>query len=62
MTDQQSKEAHISEKSVQLVKQSLKTLGYQRTEIARPKMRDEFLHTYKNYDIAIPIIHGGIGE
>ncbi|MDR0369107.1 MAG: hypothetical protein LBH96_00805 [Candidatus Peribacteria bacterium] len=62
ITDQQSKEAQISEKSLQLIKQSLETLGHQWTHITRPSMRDEFLHSYENYDLAIPIIHGGIGE
>lgn len=60
--DKTSLEKEISEKSLVLFEDSLKELDYSYEIITRPKDRDIFLQKYKNFDLAIPVIHGWFGE
>lgn len=62
ITDQTSLEKEISNKSLVLFQDSLNELNYTYQIIHRPKDRDNFLSSYKKFDLAIPVIHGWFGE
>lgn len=61
-TDATSLEKEVGEKSIVLFKDSLDKLGHTYKVIQRPTMKDEFLQTYKTFDLGIPVIHWWYGE
>jgi len=62
ITDQNSMESVIWDKSLLLFEKSIKELNHTYDIIRWPCMRDNFLKSYKNFDIAIPVIHWWYGE